>query len=209
MFTGIVEETGTIKSLRQEGSNLILSIESSRVYDDLKFGDSIAIDGVCQTVTQINNNIFEVCAIQQTLSLTNFSQYKLNTKVNLERPLRLGDRLGGHLVQGHVDGIAKVIDIKAASGDHSEPGSIIISLEIPQDLIKYIIPKGSVTLNGISLTVAEKSKNQIKTCLIPTTLAITNTSLWEIGSVINVEVDMLAKYFEAMHFPKKDSTNNS
>ncbi len=190
MFTGLIEETGTIHKLEQQGSNLIIQIQANTVVEDLKLGDSIAVDGVCQTVTEINKNIVTVCAIAQTLKLTNFNDYQINNLVNLERPLRLQDRLGGHLVQGHVDGIGRVTAITDADGSQN------ITIAIPDNLNKYIIAKGSIALNGISLTVAEKGNNSITVCIIPTTIAITNIHNWQVNNKINIEVDMMAKYLE-------------
>jgi riboflavin synthase len=186
VFTGLVEELGTITQLEKQASNLLISIRAHKVLEDLKLGDSLALDGVCQTVIEINSDEFKVCAIPQTLSLTNFTRYQIGHKVNLERPLRIGDRLGGHLVQGHIDGVAIVSNI-INSGQS-------ITLELTDDLLKYTIDKGSITLNGISLTIAAKQAQSITVCIIPMTLELTNISSWQVADRINVEVDMFAKY---------------
>ncbi len=148
MFTGLIEELGTIKNLSREGSNLHIEVECQIVLDDLKLGDSIALDGVCQTVVKLSATSFTVTAIEETLRLTNFNDYKLGTRINLERCLRLSDRLGGHIVQGHVDGVGEVVSIENRDGSYG------VRISFPPELSKYIIHKGSITINGISLTVA-------------------------------------------------------
>ena len=192
MFTGLIEEIGCIKALERYGSNLHIQIQSSKCLEDLKLGDSIAVDGVCQTVTKISSDSFWVTAIEETLRLVNFQDFKIGTKVNLERCLRLSDRLGGHIVQGHVDGIGRLEKIE------NRDGSYELFVSVPPVLTKYIIHKGSIAINGISLTVAEIKNNTIKICIIPKTWELTNLSDQEIGSAINVEVDLLAKYIEKL-----------
>jgi riboflavin synthase len=192
MFTGLIEEIGSIKALQQDGTNLHIQISSNRCLEDLKIGDSISVDGACQTVTRIDVDSFWVTAIEETLKLVNFQDYKLGTRVNLERCLRLSDRLGGHIVQGHVDGIGRLEKIE------NRDGSFELFISVPQALTKYIIHKGSIAINGISLTVAEIKNELVKVCIIPKTWDLTNLSSLEIGSAINVEVDLLAKYIEKL-----------
>lgn len=193
MFTGLIEELGTIKNLSREGSNLHIEVECQTVLDDLKLGDSIALDGVCQTVVKLSPKSFTVTAIEVTLQLTNFNDYKVGTRINLELCLRLSDRLGGHIVQGHVDGVGEVVSIE------NRDGSYEVTITFPQALGKYIIHKGSITINGISLTVAAITENSLTVCIIPKTWEMTNISSFEIGSKVNLEVDVLAKYIEKMH----------
>lgn len=190
MFTGLIQELGTIKNLSRKGSNLDLEIEANEVLKDLKLGDSIAIDGVCQTAVAINAKSFIVTAIDETLKLTNFNDYQVGTTVNLELCLRLSDRLGGHIVQGHVDGIGEIKSITDQNGSYE------ITISFPEKIRKYIIHKGSIAVNGISLTVAGIDASNFKICIIPKTWEMTNISQLKPGSKINLEVDMLAKYVE-------------
>jgi riboflavin synthase len=192
MFTGLIEEIGTIKSLTKEATNLNIEISCKLVLEDIKLGDSIAVDGVCQTVTQISSESFWVTAIDETLRLTNFNEYRIGTKINLERCLKPTDRLGGHIVQGHVDAIGKLIKVI------DQDGSFDLHINIPQKLSKYIIHKGSISINGISLTVAGISEDELKVCIIPKTWELTNLSHLKPNSQVNLEVDMIAKYVEKL-----------
>ena len=192
MFTGLVEEQGLIKSLIREGTNLHLQISCKHILEDISLGASIAVDGVCQTVTKFDTESFWVTAIDETLKLTNFGTYQIATKVNLERCLKVSDRLGGHIVQGHVDAVGEIISIVDANG------SFEVTFIIPETLSRYVIHKGSICINGISLTVAGIDDNLIKVCIIPKTWEITNLSSLKPGSKINIEVDVLAKYIEKL-----------
>lgn len=190
MFTGLIEEQGKIQSLKRDGTNLDIEIQCSLILEDIKLGDSISVDGCCQTVTQITPDSFSVTAIDETLKLTNFNTYKEGTRVNLERCVRPIDRLGGHLVQGHVDGIGnllKVID---------QDGSYDVYFTIAKTLSRYIIHKGSISINGISLTVAGITETELKVCIIPKTWEMTNLASLKPRSQVNLEVDMVAKYIE-------------
>ena len=205
MFTGLIEELGEIKKVDSTGTNYDIEVVCAEVLEDMKLGDSIAVDGCCQTVTKINGGSFCVTAIDETLKLTNFKSYKKNfdegkaTKVNLERCLRLQDRLGGHIVQGHVDTIATLEEVKDADGSYELSFKIKQPENIEKPINRYIIHKGSITLNGISLTVAEIEGDLVKVCIIPKTWEVTNLSKLNIGDEINVEVDLLAKYIEKIH----------
>ncbi len=192
MFTGLIEETGRVKSLIRADSNLQIQIKCKKILEDIKLGDSIAVNGVCLTVTDFDEESFSATAIDETLKLTNLNQIQEQQILNLERCLRLGDRLGGHLVQGHIEGIATVNEII----DHQ--GSYEYLLEVPAQLSRYIIHKGSITLNGISLTVASKNKNTISVAIIPETLSKTDVQTWALGSQINIETDLMAKYAESL-----------
>jgi len=190
MFTGLIEELGTIKSLTRDGTNLNIEISCKLILEDIKLGDSISVDGCCQTVTKIAKDSFSVTAIDETLKLTNFNEYKESTKVNLERCVRPIDRLGGHIVQGHVDGVGELIKVV------DQEGSYDLHFKIPYELSKYIIHKGSISINGISLTVAGITDTELKVCIIPKTWEMTNLAQLKPGSKINLEVDMVAKYIE-------------
>lgn len=192
MFTGIIEEIGTIKEFTKNGNSALITIECNKILKDANttIGDSIAIDGVCQTVISFGKNYFSAQISSETLKVTTFSNFKTGKNVNLERALTLNGRLGGHIVTGHIDGLAKVKNIKKESEFYN------ISFEIEKNLAKYIVKKGSVTLNGISLTVADILSNEFSVAIIPHTFQNTNLNFLKTGDFVNIEVDILAKYVE-------------
>lgn len=176
MFTGIVEEIGLIKSF--DGHRLV--VECSKVLDGTQVGDSIAIDGCCQTVVDMNSNTFTADVSSETLRIT--KGFKTGEAVNLERALTPNTRMGGHIVQGHVDGVAKYI------GD--------MTFELPQELDKYIVYKGSVTVNGVSLTVSKNVNQTFSVAIIPHTLDNTNLKYLKSGDFVNIETDIIGRYIE-------------
>ena len=176
MFTGIVEETGFIKSF--DGHKLI--VECSKVLENTQIGDSIAIDGCCQTVVAMNANSFSADVSSETLKIT--KGFKTGECVNLERALLPQTRMGGHIVQGHVDGTGKYL------GD--------MTFEVPKELDKYIVYKGSITINGVSLTVSKNQNNTFSVAIIPHTLENTNLKYLKIGDLVNIETDILGRYVE-------------
>lgn len=176
MFTGIVEEIGKIKSF--DGKKLV--IECSNVLDGTKLGDSIAINGCCQTVVDLMSNYFSADVSSETLRIT--KGFKTGERVNLERALTPQTRMGGHIVQGHVDGVAKYL------GD--------MRFEVPKELDKYIVYKGSITVNGVSLTVSKSEKNIFSVAIIPHTLENTNLKDLHVGDLVNIETDILGRYVE-------------
>lgn len=190
MFTGIIEEIGVIRESVKSDKQAFITVECKKILDGSKTGDSIAIDGVCQTVTAIDKNSFSVQISSETLDVTNFSKLKTGSKVNLERALTLNSRLGGHIVTGHIDGLAKVKNIQKKSGFYD------IKFEFEKDLLKYVAKKGSVTLNGVSLTVANVVSNEFSVAIIPHTFENTNLNCLKTGDFVNIEVDILAKYVE-------------
>lgn len=194
MFTGIIEEIGTVKSFY--GSTL--TVECQEVLKNTKIGDSIAINGCCQTVVDMTSNTFSANVSNETLKVTNFTQLKTGDQVNLERALTPSSRMGGHIVQGHVESLA-VLKTKEQSNDFYN-----LSFEIEKEFLKYIVQKGSVTLNGISLTVANLQNNILTVAVIPHTFDNTNLKYLQIGDKINLETDILSKYVE-----KLLSTNNN
>ncbi len=186
MFTGIVEEIGTLKSI--SGSTII--VECKTVLENTRLGDSIAINGCCQTVVDMTSNTFSANVSQETFRVTNFSKMKSGDKVNLERALTPSSRIGGHIVQGHVDGVATFVKKEQLSEFYN------LSFEVTDELQNYIVKKGSITVNGISLTVAELIGKVIKIAVIPHTFENTNLKNLEIGSLVNIETDILSKYVE-------------
>ncbi len=192
MFTGIIEEISTIKEIMPQGSGKRIRIEAEKVMDDLEIDQSIAVNGVCLTVVEIGKNFFETDAVMETLTRSTLAQLKRNEKVNLERALRLQDRLGGHLVQGHVDGVGAISRVNQA------PHASTLTLEIPEDLERYIIAKGSIAIDGVSLTIAQKERQVITIAVIPHTWQQTIFQFKKAGDAVNIEVDFLAKYIEQM-----------
>lgn len=201
MFTGIVEEIGTIKSFNKETNGASIEIECKNVLVDTKIGDSIAINGVCQTVTELTSTGFSAKVSGETLDVTNFGTIKSGDCVNLERALTLTSRLGGHIVSGHIDCKGKLISIEKLTDFYN------LRFEIPQEFSKYIVHKGSITINGISLTVAAISTNIFKIAIIPHTYNNTCLKYLKTGDYVNIETDILGKYVEKF-LSAKDNKNN-
>jgi riboflavin synthase len=192
MFTGLIEEVGTVRSVSVDGERARLVIGAPLVSDALPLGASVAVDGVCVTATDITDGTFAVDLMRETLRVTALGHLEVGTRVNLERALRVGDRLGGHMVQGHVDGIGEVIDVAEV------PGTRTVRLRIPTDLTRYLVKKGSLCVAGVSLTVGDLEGDVVTLGLIPHTLAWTNLGDLTAGSTVNLEVDVVAKYVERM-----------
>lgn len=193
MFTGLVETIGKVVEIKPIDSGIQFSVETEWENPDLKLGDSIAINGACMTVTEFSElgNVFKFYASFKSLELTNLSRLGEGFIVNLERAMALGQRFGGHMVQGHVDGMAKVVSRKQIEKEVEE-----FWVEIPEELRRYFVKKGSVTLDGISLTVVDVKDGNIQLILIPETMEKTNAGSWKKDQRLNVEVDVLAKYIE-------------
>jgi riboflavin synthase len=202
MFTGIVEELGTIRAIEERDGGVRLTIACAEVLDDAVVGASIAVNGCCLTVVELGTDDsgehwWAADGQPETLARTTLGDLAVGDSVNLERPVRLLDRLGGHLVQGHVDGVGTVVDRRPERG-----GSTRIVLTIPKDLGRYVVEKGSIALDGVSLTVTEVRDNGSATslgvALIPHTLAVTTFGRRAAGEPVNVEVDLMAKYVERL-----------
>ena len=194
MFTGLIQAVGKVASISHQETSARLEIASPEIASQIAQGDSVSVNGACLTVVEFDQNKFAVDVMVQTLKLTSTGGLKEGSPVNLELATRAADRLGGHIVQGHVDGVAKV----AAISTDSQWTRMDIS--IPTDLMKYVVAQGSICVEGISLTVGElnDSANQISVWLIPETLANTNLSVKAAGDLLNIEVDVLAKYVERL-----------
>lgn len=190
MFTGIIEEMGIVKSIKSK----VITIEANKIFDDLKLGDSVAVNGTCLTVSSFSNKIFNADITSETLSRTNLGDLKSGFKVNLERALTLNGRLGGHIVSGHIDGVGIVKNISKKSED------IELVIEVPTNLMKYIIEKGSVAVDGISLTIAkvDNNKNNFSVAIIPHTLKETVLYYKKAGDKVNIENDIIGKYVERL-----------
>jgi riboflavin synthase len=193
MFTGIVQTCGKIAELNKLGDALQMKIFAENYFASSKKGDSVANDGVCLTIESCTASEAVFTLINQTVSNTSFSRASVGSLVNLELPCRPDSLMGGHFVMGHIDSTATVKQVvKRETG-------LEIDLEIPENLSRYVIHRGSIALDGISLTVAEMpEENLIRVAIIPETIKVTNISCWELGSLVNVEVDMMGKYIEKL-----------
>ena len=194
MFTGLIAELGEVTAITKGETSAVFSINSPALISEIKLGDSVAVNGVCLTATSLSSTGFMADVMVQTLSLTSLSEIKVGSPVNLELAAQLNARMGGHMVQGHIDGVATVISLI--------PGEkwLQFDLKVPDHLTKYIVNQGSICLDGVSLTVGEISdaNNQLTVWLIPETLERTNLSSKKPGDLINIEVDVLAKYVERL-----------
>ena len=192
MFTGIIEDLGVVESLEREATNLHLTI-NSRLASELKIDQSVSHNGVCLTVVKRNANSYTVTAIKETLDKTNLNNLTEGAIVNLERGLKLGDRLDGHMVQGHIDQIGTCIDVQ------SQNGSWTYTFEYEPSFGNITIEKGSVSVNGVSLTVVDSKNNCFSVAIIPYTYEHTNFKHFKIGSVVNLEFDVIGKYVSRLH----------
>jgi riboflavin synthase len=192
MFTGIIEETGTVHAVRRGARSSQLTIRAVKVTEDLREGDSINTDGVCLTVTAFDKDSFTADVMPETMSRTTLGSLGPGHPVNLERALKLGGRLGGHLVSGHIDGTGRIESITRDDNAHW------FRITAPKEILKYIAEKGSVSVDGISLTVAEISKRGFSVSVIPHTSRQTAISLKKNGDMVNIECDMIAKYLERL-----------
>jgi riboflavin synthase len=192
MFTGLIEEVGRIAAIDAAGDRARVVVEARTVVDDLPLGASIAVDGVCVTATEITPSSFAVDLMKETMRVTALGRLRPDVRVNLERAMRVGDRLGGHLVQGHVDGVGEVVDVEEV------PGTTTVRLRVPSDLLRYLVAKGSLCIAGVSLTIAALESEVVTVGLIPHTIAGTNLGDLVVGSTVNLEVDVVAKYVERM-----------
>ena len=192
MFTGIIETLGTIQEIRKENGNLHISVSSS-LTEELKIDQSVAHNGVCLTVVAINNNQYTVTAIQETIAKTNLADWNVRDLVNLERAMKLGDRLDGHIVQGHVDQIGVCKSVVEADG------SWYYTFEYDEKLNNLTIEKGSITVNGVSLTVVNSKRNEFSVAIIPFTYEHTNFKNFKVGTKINLEFDVIGKYVSRLY----------
>jgi riboflavin synthase len=188
LFTGIIEELGTVLKLTSQKDSARLSVEALKILADTQIGDSIAVNGVCLTVTEISAKQFSVDIMYETLRKTNLLDLKPGNKVNLERALQLQTRLGGHLVSGHIDGIGTITALRQVG-----IAKVYVITTLP-DLVSYLIPKGSIAIDGISLTIVDVGEDTFSVSLIPHTHANTTLGLKGLGSKVNLETDLLGKY---------------
>ena len=192
MFTGIVEELGTVERIEDQGDAVRLSVHGPLVTTDAGLGDSIAVNGCCLTVVTNTDGVFTADVMRETLAKTSLGAFEPGTRVNLERAVTPATRLGGHIVQGHVDGTGRVISREPS--EHWE----LVTISVPAELERYLVAKGSITVDGISLTVVDVADGVFTVSLIPETLARTTLGFKQPGDVVNLEADVIAKYVEKM-----------
>jgi riboflavin synthase len=200
MFTGIIEETGRVDRIDFKGNNLLLRIIASLISADMKTGDSININGACQTVIELKDNYFTVEAVEETLKRTTLGRLKAGDSVNLERALHPTDRLGGHLVSGHVDFVGRIESITRTDQ------SLVFEFEFPKEYRAHFVEKGSVAVDGISLTIVEVKPDSFTVSIIPFTIQSTILGEREVGDLVNIETDMIGKYVEKILTTKKEKS---
>ncbi len=192
MFTGLVGELGIIEGIERYDGVTLATIRAPATAASLSEGDSVAVDGVCLTATRAGRSTFDVEMVSETVARTTLGSVEPDHRVNLELPLQAGARLGGHIVQGHVDGVGTVVDVSVERGDAT------LVVEAPSGLGRYIVEKGSVAVNGVSLTVSKRERDTFSVALIPKTLAVTNLGSLGVSDLVNLEVDIMGKYVEQM-----------
>jgi riboflavin synthase len=195
MFTGIIETLGTIQEIKKEKDNIHITIDSS-ITSELKIDQSVAHNGICLTIVALKDTLYTVTAIDETIKKTNLSSWKTGDSVNLERAMKLGDRLDGHIVQGHVDQTGTCVVAQETNG------SWLYTFEYDDTLNNITIEKGSITVNGVSLTVVNSKKNQFSVAIIPYTYEHTNFKSFEVGTKINLEFDVIGKYVSRLYVNK-------
>ena len=203
MFTGIIEETGTVQSVRKGVHSAVLTIQASQIMDDVRLGDSIAVNGVCLTVTEMNGDGYHADVMAETLRRSSLGALKPGSRVNLERAMAADGRFGGHIVAGHIDGTGRIESIE------KDETAVWYRVSAEPDLLRYIVEKGSITIDGISLTVAAVTEKDFQVSIIPHTQANTVLADRTVGDVVNLETDIIGKYVEKLlaggQSPKKES----
>jgi riboflavin synthase len=190
MFSGIIAEVGTVKTFARDGEAASLLVEASPAFADVAIGESIAVNGVCLTAVRRQGSTFTVDVSPETLRATNLGELRPGDGVNLERSLALNDRIGGHLVSGHVDGVGTIVD------QRPEANAIHYAIRVPRGLLRYLVPKGSIAVDGISLTVVACQLDTFQITVIPHTAAVTTIERKGVGATVNLECDMIGKYVE-------------
>ena len=192
MFTGLIEAVGRVVSATPRGRSVRLVVESPIGEGELRAGDSVSVNGACLTVAAVTGSRFEADVVRETVARSTLGRLKTGDRVHLERALRLGERLGGHLVQGHVDGALRVARVERRSGDFR------LRIELPPELRRFVAEKGSISIDGVSLTVASVASSAFEVALVPATLERTDLGNLRAGDRVNVEVDVLARYLESL-----------
>lgn len=195
MFTGIVEETGTLRSLSRGSKSCVIHVQCSTVLEDTRIGDSIAVNGICLTVTSMESGGFTADVMNETLSRSSLAQTRPGDPVNLERAMAANGRFGGHIVSGHIDGIGIIREIR------DDDNAVWYTVEAPPEILRYVVEKGSIAIDGISLTVARVDDRSFQVSVIPHTRAVTALSSRRVGSPVNLENDIVGKYVEKLMQP--------
>lgn len=203
IFTGIIEELGTINRIERGSNSSRINVRAGKVLEDVRIGDSIAINGVCLTVTEFDSEYFVADVMAETLEKTNLRELTSGQRVNLERAVRLGDRMGGHLVQGHVDGVGTIVEQQKLDI------ATIIRIKTTAEVLAYVVKKGSVAIDGISLTVIETGADSFAVSLIPHTAAMTTLGFKKPGDTVNLESDIIGRYVEKLLQRQKDSQQSN
>ena len=192
MFTGIVEEIGKIQNVKKNIKSSVLTIEGNKIFEDIHIGDSISVNGVCLTVTTFSNNAFTADVMNETISRSSLGQLRNGSYVNLERAMPANGRFGGHIISGHIDGVGKIIKIE------KDDNAIWYTISVERNLMKYIVEKGSIAVDGISLTIAKVTVNDFSISIIPHTSQETILSHRSVGDIVNIENDVIGKYVEKL-----------
>ncbi|MCD7959398.1 MAG: riboflavin synthase [Ruminococcus sp.] len=192
MFTGIIEEVGTVRHITQTPKKCALTLCAKKVLEETKIGDSIAVNGVCLTVTQLENDSFTADVMPETLRRSSLGQLKVNSPVNLERAMAANGRFGGHIVTGHIDGTGKILSMQP------EGNAVLVTIRTESQLLQYVVEKGSIAIDGISLTIVAVSHDRFTVSLIPHTGAETTLLRHRSGEIVNLESDIIGKYVERM-----------
>ncbi|UGB29338.1 riboflavin synthase [Metabacillus sp. B2-18] len=203
MFTGIIEEIGTVLSVKSSKDAIVFSIGAKNILHDVALGDSIAVNGVCLTITEYTDQAFSVDVMPETVRSTSLAQLKQGSAVNLERAMAANGRFGGHFVSGHVDGIAKIVKKQQVSN------AVYYELQLPEELTDTLIHKGSITIDGISLTIFGLEKDKVVISIIPHTLQETILGSKGVGDIVNIECDMIGKYIKKFVTQQTAQTNSS
>ena len=203
MFTGIVEETGTILNIKKGTHSAVLSIQAEKILEDVHLGDSIAVNGVCLTVTSFQKNYFTADVMHETLNRSSLAQLRPGKHVNLERAMIAGGRFGGHIVSGHIDGTGRIAQIQ------KDDNAVWYTIQAEQKLLRYIVEKGSIAIDGISLTVAGVTKTGFSVSIIPHTVQITTLGEKRTGDLVNLETDLIGKYVERLFFYGEEETKST
>jgi riboflavin synthase len=203
MFTGIIEEVGTVKTVQHSGSNSFIRIEAKKVLEDIHLGDSIAVNGVCLTVTSFDSSTFQADVMNETLSRSSLGSLRSGNHVNLERAMSANGRFGGHIVSGHIDGTGTVTAI------NNDDIAVWYTISAKPEILRYIVEKGSIAIDGISLTVAKVSSGGFSVSIIPHTASQTILSEKKCGDTVNLENDIIAKYVEKLTHPRDTGSDGS
>lgn len=200
MFTGIIEEKGEVVEIKRNGTDSFIRIRTKKILDDVRLGDSISVNGVCLTVTRMDSNIFQADVMNETLNRSSLGRLSSGSYVNLERAMQAGGRFGGHIVSGHIDGTGRISSIK------NDGIAVWYTVLADSEILRYIVEKGSVAIDGISLTVAKVTDHDFSVSVIPHTAEMTILSSKKIGDIVNLENDIIGKYVEKLIQPAENST---